>query len=156
MSYIGSHPTGASVRNRIMTLVDRMPENLQLKLLQFLQTRLPRRIKGKVIIDKRTDFRRHCLVGVEYRIGGKAFSGFILDISAFGAFIESDTPFHIGEDAQLHFTLPRFSPSFKVRGSIVWSGSQGFGVKFLSLTPHQKSQIKTFAEEESRVYNIVS
>jgi hypothetical protein len=56
----------------------------------------------------------------------------------------------------LDFTLPRIPQSFVICGKIVWSGSQGFGVKFDSLTTVQEAQIRSFAEEEARVYTIVS
>jgi hypothetical protein len=146
----------SSTREQLLALIDRMPEKMQLKLLRFLEAKLPRHITCDLIADKRTEFRRMCLIGVDYRIDGKSNYGFILDISAFGVFIESDTPLDTGLDVYLDFTLPRIPQSFKVCGKIVWSGSQGFGVKFDSLTTVQEAQIRSFAEEEARVYTIVS
>jgi len=145
-----------STRDQILALIDRMPEKMQLKLLSFLESKLPKHITGDLVADKRTEFRRMCLIGVDYQIDGKPNYGFILDISAFGIFIESDTPLDTGLDVHLDFTLPRIPQSFVIRGKIVWSGSQGFGVKFDSLTTVQEAQIRSFAEEEARVYTIVS
>lgn len=146
----------SSVRDQIVKLVDRMPKNMQLKLLRFLEAKLPRRIKGNLVLEKRSDFRRHCLINVSYAIRGRSFDGFILDISAFGVFIESDEPFKIGDDIQLTFYLPRQDEPFEIHGNIVWSGSQGFGVKFDRLNPTQLKQIKSFSVEESKVYDIVT
>ena len=145
-----------STRDQVLALIDRMPEKMQLKLLRFLEAKLPKHITGDLVADKRTEFRRMCLIGVDYQIDGKPNYGFILDISAFGVFIESDTPLDTGLDVHLDFTLPRIPQSFEVCGKIVWSGSQGFGVKFDSLTTVQEAQIRSFAEEEARVYTIVS
>jgi Tfp pilus assembly protein PilZ len=108
------------------------------------------------VLEKRSDFRRHCLINVDYIIRGHSYDGFILDISAFGVFIESDEPFNIGDDIQLTFYLPRQVDAFNIHGTIVWSGSQGFGVKFDQLNPTQLKQIKSFSVEESKVYDIVT
>ena len=145
-----------STRNQILKLVDRMPEEMQVKLLDFLQAKLPRRIKGKLVIEKRADFRRDCLVSLEYRIDGRSFEGFILDISAFGVFIESDGQFPVGKRIQLSFSLPGYPSQLNLAGKIVWSGSQGFGVKFNSLARGQVRMIRSFSEQEASVYTIVS
>jgi Tfp pilus assembly protein PilZ len=151
-----THPSIGGTRDQVVALIDRMPEKMQLKLLRFLKAKLPKHITGGLVVDKRTDSRRMCLIGVDYQIDGKSYYGFILDISAFGVFIDSDTSLDTGLDVHLDFTLPRIPQSFKVRGKIVWSGSQGFGVKFDSLTTIQEAQIRSFAEEEARVYTIIS
>lgn len=143
-------------RNQVVALIDRMPEKMQVKLLRFLKEKLPKHLTDNLVVENRTDSRRMCLIGVDYKIDGADCYGFILDISAFGVFIESESPLDTGRDVQLDFTLPRIPRSFKVSGKIVWSGSQGFGVKFDSLTTGQEAQIRSFVEEEARVYTIVS
>lgn len=145
-----------SIRNQILKLVERMPEEMQVKLLKFLQTRLPRRIRGKLVIEKRSDFRRDCLVSLEYRVDGRLFEGFILDISAFGVFVESDEKFPVDKPIQLRFSLPGYSTQLNLTGYIVWSGTQGFGVKFDSLARDQRKMIREFSEQEASVYTIVS
>ena len=151
-----STPGGKNTLNRIMALVDRMPEDMQLKLLRHLESKLPQHIKGDLISEKRTDSRRHCLIGVDYQIEEKVHSGFILDISAFGVFIESDAPFAIGQKITLNFTLPRLTQPYSTQATIVWSGTQGFGARFTALSRRQLEQIKAFSEEESKVYTIIS
>ena len=144
------------IRHQILELVDRMPEEMQAKLLKFLQTRLPRRIRGNLVIEKRSDFRRDCLVSLEYRVDGRSFEGFILDISAFGVFIESDEQFPVGKRIQLSFSLPGYPTQLNLAGAIVWSGTQGFGVKFQPLGRGQLQIIRAFSEQEASVYTIVS
>ena len=143
-------------RNQIMALVDRMPEDMQLKLLRYLESKLPKHIKGDLITEKRTDSRRHCLIGVEYQIEGTVYSGFILDINSFGVFIESDAPFAIDQEITLNFTLPRLPQAYHTEATVVWSGTQGFGAKFTALNQRQLEQIKAFTEEKSRIYTIIS
>ena len=146
----------SKVRQQVIELVDRMPEEMQLKLLKFLEAKLPRRIKGNLIVEKRLELRRHCLINVAYVLQSGTYQGFILDISAFGVFIESEVSVSIGDAVQFSFILPQSSNPFNLRGTIVWCGSQGFGVKFDSLPDDTMEIIRSFAEEESAVYNIVS
>ena len=144
------------IRNQIRKLVDRMPEEMQIKLLNFLQAKLPRRIKGNLVIEKRADFRRDCLVSLEYRFDGRSFEGFILDISAFGVFIESDEQLPVDKRVQLRFSLPGHPAQLNLSGDVVWSGSQGFGVKFNSLARDQMKMIRSFSEQQASVYTIIS
>ena len=59
-----------STRDQILALIDRMPEKMQLKLLSFLEAKLPKHITGDLVADMRTEFRRMCLIGVDYQIDG--------------------------------------------------------------------------------------
>lgn len=151
-----SNTANKNIRSQIMALVDRMPEDMQLKLLRYLESKLPTHIKGNLTAEKRTDSRRHCLIGVDYRIDGTSYSGFILDINASGVFIESDTPFAIEQEIMLKFTLPRLAQSYHTRATIVWSGTQGFGARFEALSRRQKEQIRAFSDEAARIYTILS
>jgi hypothetical protein len=146
----------SNVRKQIIELIDRMPEEMQFKLLKFLDAKLPRRMKTNLIVEKRWELRKHCLINVAYVLQDRTYQGFILDISAFGVFIESDVSVIIGDTAQFSFLLPQSPNPFNLRGTIVWGGSQGFGVKFGSLPGEQMELIRSFAEERAEVYNIVS
>lgn len=145
-----------STRDQILALIDRMPEKMQLKLLRFLEAKLPKHITGDLVADKRTEFRRMCLIGVDYQIDGKPNYGFILDISAFGVFIESDEQLPVDKRVQLRFSLPGHPTQLNLSGDVVWSGSQGFGVKFNSLARDQMKMIRSFSEQQASVYTIVS
>ena len=144
-----------SIRDQIVQLVDRMPEDMCRKLLQFLEVRLPRHIKKDMVLDKRDDSRKQCLISVDYIIDGGQHTGFILDISAFGVFIESDLLFPIGDTIQISFSLPRYYGVFKLSGQIVWSGTRGFGVKFPMLNRRQREFINSISEEKTLVYKIL-
>ncbi|MBW2412297.1 MAG: PilZ domain-containing protein, partial [Deltaproteobacteria bacterium] len=73
-----------------------------------------------------------------------------------GVFIETDETFASGLDIRLTFTLPDQMKPFNVSGEIVWSGSQGFGVKFNYLSIQQMDMVKSFAEQAQRIYEIIS
>ena len=133
-----------------------MPEDMCRKLLEFLEVKLPHHIKKDLVVEKRGDSRKQCLINVDYSVDGGKHSGFILDISALGVFIESDTHFPVGDTIEMAFSLPRQYGPFRLSGQIIWSGPQGFGVKFPTLSEHQREFIKSFSEEESVVYNIIS
>jgi Tfp pilus assembly protein PilZ len=129
---------------------------MQLKLLQFLEKKLRRIRVGTRNIERRGDLRRQCLIPVDYLVSGQIFNSYILDISAYGVFIETDASFESGLDIRLTFTLPDQKKPFNVSGEIVWSGSQGFGVKFNYLSMQQMDMVKSFAEQAQRIYEIIS
>lgn len=156
MQDVRSNHGHRDIRGQIVALVDRMSEDMQVTLLQYLESTLPNEIKGDLIADKRFDSRRRCLVGVTYRAGHASHFGFILDMSAFGVFIESDRPFAVGRQVVLSFTLPRLGAFTHIQADVVWSGYHGFGARFKALTPQQEKQIKSFSEEAMRTYTILS
>ena len=156
MSDTSQSPDQNNLRDQVTELIDRMPEEMLRKLLEFLEAKLPRHIKKDLVVEKRGDSRKQCLINVDYAVDGGKHSGFILDINAFGVFIESDTHLPVGDTIEMAFSLPRHYGSFKISGQIVWSGPQGFGVKFPMLNARQREFIKSFSEEESVVYNIIS
>jgi Tfp pilus assembly protein PilZ len=129
---------------------------MQLKLLQFLEKKLKRIRIGTRKKERRGDLRRQCLIPVDYLVSGHIFNSYILDISAYGVFIETDEPFDSGLDIRLTFTLPDQKKPFNVSGEIVWSGKQGFGVKFNYLSNQQMDMVKSFAEQAQRIYEIIS
>ena len=71
-------------------------------------------------------------------------------------FIESDEQFPADKPIQLRFSLPGYSAQLNLSGKIVWSGTQGFGVKFNFLARDQEEMIRSFSEQEAPVYTIVS
>jgi hypothetical protein len=145
-----------SARDQIIEIIERMPEDMCRKLLEFLEAKLPDHIKSDLVVEKRGDSRKQCLINVDYSVDGDRHSGFILDISALGVFIESDTHLPVGDTIEMAFSLPRHYGPFRLSGEIIWSGPQGFGVRFPTLNKHQRKFIKSFSEEESVVYNIMS
>ena len=126
----GQNFNRTSIRSQLIALIDIMSESMQLKLLRFLERRFKRISSGNQITEKRGDTRKQCLIPVDYLVKGQIFKSYILDISAYGVFIETDLTFASGLDIRLTFSLPDQEEPFNLNGEIVWSGAQGFGVKF--------------------------
>ncbi|MGD2270559.1 MAG: PilZ domain-containing protein [Desulfobacterales bacterium] len=107
-------------------------------------------------IERRGHSRKPCLMSVDYTVNNRDYRSFILDISAFGIFIETKNLFPPGQEMKMRFTVPTHSTPFKLTGEIVWCGTQGIGVKFKYLTRFQLDIIKSFSEKMAEVYEIIS
>ena len=145
-----------AVKLKLIALIDYMSDEMQIKLLRYLENKFNITVSKDLNIEKREDNRRTCLISADYIIGKEAFSGYILDISAFGAFIETNAIFPAGEKLSMSFSLPNHQKPFNFKGKIVWSGSQGVGVKFDYLSPRQQEILKTFSEQSEDIFEITS
>jgi len=145
-----------AVKSKLIALINHLSEGMQIKLLRFLEKKLNIKVGDDLKIEKRGDTRRTCLISADYIIGKEAFSGYILDISSFGAFIETNVIFPAGEKLSMSFSLPNHQKPFNFKGKIVWSGSQGIGVKFDSLSSRQKEILKIFSEQSEDIFEIIS
>lgn len=152
----GQNFNTSKVRSQLIALIDIMSEKMQIRLLGFLQEKLDRLSMENKNREKREDARRHCLIPVDYIIETRSFKSYILDISAFGAFIETDETFLTGQDILLKFKLPNYQIPFNLSGEIVWCGPQGFGVKFKESSPLKMAFIRSFAEQAEAIYEINS
>jgi len=144
------------IKLKLIALIDYLSDGMQIKLLRYLEKKLNVKVGKDLKIEKRGDNRRTCLISADYIIGKEPFSSYILDISAFGAFIETNESFPAGQKLSMSFSLPNHQKPFNFKGQIVWSGSQGAGVKFDYLAPHQKEILKTFAEQSEEIFEIIS
>jgi Tfp pilus assembly protein PilZ len=136
----------------IFKLVIDMTDQQQNLLLDKLEERITKSDRK----DRRGHSRKPCLVPVDYKVDGRSFRGYILDISAFGVFIETSDYFFGGQEIIMAFAVPSFQKPLKLAGEIVWSSQQGIGVKFTHLTQHQLDAIKYFSENEEEIYEITS
>jgi Tfp pilus assembly protein PilZ len=93
--------------------------------------------------------RKICLVAVKCKIEDRSFKSYIIDISAVGAFIESNDLFPIGQKISMVLKLPNYHEIFQLKGRIARSGSKGIGVKFYDLTPAQEDIIRKFIDNKS-------
>ena len=60
------------------------------------------------------------------------FEGLIKNISSSGVFITAQSTFEVGQIIMI--SLPsKKGKEVKVKGEIVWSNDEGFGLKFLSI-----------------------
>jgi len=146
----------SEVKLKLKTLIDYISDEMQVNLLRYLEKKLNIKVGKDLKIEKRGDSRRTCLIYAEYTIGKKTFSGYILDISAFGAFIETSESFAADQKLSMSFSLPNHQKPFSFKGQIVWSGAQGVGVKFDYLSPRQKEILKAFSEQSEEVFDITS
>lgn len=138
--------------NHIFKLVIDMTDQQQKSLLEKLEERVTKSERK----DRRGHSRKPCLVPVDYKVNGRNFKGYILDISAFGVFIETSDYFFGGQEIIMAFSVPNYQKQLKLAGEIVWSSQQGIGVKFTHLTQHQLDAIKFFSENEEAIYEITS
>lgn len=81
-------------------------------------------------IDSRKHPRRPYSKSVIYAVNNQILEGTTKNISPSGIFIKAKEKFYVGETIIL--SLPsKTKESLKIRGKIVWSDDEGFGVKFL-------------------------
>jgi Tfp pilus assembly protein PilZ len=75
-----------------------------------------------------------CLIPVTYKLEERNYNGYILDINAFGAYIETSEPFPIGQEINLTFFNLFSHKNMNLDGKIIWSNTYGIGVKFSDLS----------------------
>jgi hypothetical protein len=124
--------------SRLLMLILDMSEAQQLILLN----------QAKDIIDKRAKPRNPCLIPVNYKLEQQNHISFMLDINAFGAYIETSEPFPVGQQIDLTFFNPFSHKHIDLTGQIIWSSAYAIGVKFNNLPIHRKDMITFFAETE--------
>ncbi len=141
-----------SFTTHIFKLVIEMTDEQQALLLDALEKKGPTDHNK----DRRGQSRKPCLIPLDYKVNGRTFKGYILDMSAFGVFIETSDYFFGGQEIIMAFSVPNYQKPLKLAGEIVWSSQQGIGVKFTHLTQHQLDAIKYFSENEESIYEITS
>lgn len=106
--------------------------------------------------DRRINARKDCLINVHFKIRGRKFNSYILDISKSGAFIETNATFSSGLKMLLKFSSPEDRQPLDLIGEIVWADSRGIGVKFIHLTGDQIQMLKSFTDKTGEVLEIAS
>ena len=138
--------------NYLLKLIVDMSENQRLILLNQLENLNAKSER----LDSRKFPRKDCLINATLTSQDMTANCFILDISLYGAFVEADTPFSVGQEAWLMFSSPNHPNRLQIRGQIIWTDSLGVGVEFIQLTQVQKEVVKDFCENNEAVYEIVS
>jgi Tfp pilus assembly protein PilZ len=92
--------------------------------------------------------RKICLITVKCEVEDRSFNSYIIDISAVGAFIESNDRFSVGQKIMMEFSLPKYNEIFQITGRIARSGPMGIGVTFRALLPTQEEAICKFVESK--------
>ncbi len=126
---------GTSVREKIIRLVDELPnEKKQMLLGMLLDWQNP---------EKRADSRIPCLIPVDYKTDGRVYRDFLKNLGKGGVFIETRASLKAGEKIAMTFSLPNSPAHFKVDGKIAWTEKTGFGVQFATkLNPYQQDLIQ--------------
>ena len=88
--------------------------------------------------------RQICSVPVKCNVGNISFTGYIINISVDGVFIETKDPFPVGQKIRMTFELPNVPSALELKGQINRIGFQGFGVVFLGLNQNQQKIIQAY------------
>ena len=137
---------------QLFKLVIDLSEEQQTVLLNHLQ----KKVQARHTSERREHLRKPCLIPLTYRVQGRQFDGYILDINDHGVFIETGNAFFSGQEIIMTFAAPRNQKALAIIGQIVWSSQDGIGVKFKRLTAHQRKAIQAFWGKEAEVYKIRS
>ena len=86
----------------------------------------------KIVEDQRKHQRIPYSKPIVYATKNQLFKGLTKDISPAGVFIETDNTLHAGQIITLTIPLKK-AKTAKIKGQVVWSNQDGFGVKFLSI-----------------------
>ena len=105
--------------------------------------------------DQRKYIRKDCLINARISISNRIHNCFILDISPYGAFVDSSEGLP-GQSSRLMFSLPHNRDRIILSGEVVWSDAQGSGIKFNRISPKQLEDIQMFTRNKPRVYEITS
>ncbi len=117
------------VTKRLMELINNLPDDQQLKLLQVLENK--QRLAPKSgTAEKRAFQRKVCTIDTVYANKERVFWDVINNLSAGGAYIQTDTPLDVGEEVSLAFSPYAFDETVRVTGTITRSSQDGFSVKF--------------------------
>jgi hypothetical protein len=106
--------------------------------------------------DRRKYLRKDCLINAKISVANKIQPCFILDLSLYGAFVDTSDGISAGQTARLMFSSPNSRERLILSASVAWSENQGAGLKFTSLTPRQLDAIRAFTENRQKVYEISS
>jgi uncharacterized protein (TIGR02266 family) len=99
--------------------------------------------------ERRGGLRLKVGVPIEYQSLGLWQESATFNLSSWGVFIRTATPFAPGENVILRFRLPEQSQPIRAMGRVVWSntdpgkwGGTGMGIQFLELSTEQRNAIE--------------
>ena len=142
---------GNNTVDYIFKLIVDLSDNQRLVLMKQLEELTTRAADA----DQRKYVRKDCLINARISIANRIHNCFILDISPYGAFVDSNEGLS-GQSAKLMFSLPHNRDRIILSGEVVWGDAQGSGIKFNRLTPKQLEDIQLFTRNKPRVYEITS
>ena len=80
--------------------------------------------------DQRKHPRTPCSIITEYMIEDRVYKDKIKNIGLGGAFIQSRNSFPLDLEISQSFFFPNFEIPIQSKSKVVWTGPNGFGVKF--------------------------
>ena len=110
-----------SVGERLVALIKDMPENQQIKLLDYIESQQA---------GYRKYPRKELSIPSAYVIEDHIFTDFIQNVSAGGVYITTKKSQAVGDEVSLNFILSGYKRPIRVFGKIVRSGQKGFAVQF--------------------------
>jgi len=138
MTDISNEASKSGVVARLHELINNMSKDEQQALLVELE-------KGFSKVKREHD-RKLFLETVDYTTTSGTYRDFIKDISDEGVFIETLSPFSVGEEISMTLLLSEHKKRLKIQGEIVRIEEQGIGVKFKA-SQVQKEIIKMFVDK---------
>lgn len=106
--------------------------------------------------DRRKFIRKNCLINAKISVANKILVCFILDISPYGAFVDTSEGILVGQAAKVMFSSPYNRERLILSAEIAWCENQGAGLQFSRLTAKQLDLIRAFTENRQKVYEIKS
>ena len=105
---------------KLISLILKMSDEQSSKLLE----------KAKSLSDKRNAKRHYCLIPGTFYINGNSYIGFLLDVNEFGAFIDTNEGYPVGQTLRVEYFDPFKRKVCKFIAEVAWSGTFAIGVKF--------------------------
>ena len=130
MNAFGKHLDQSSVTSPLELIADMCKGDLEAE---------SKELEEMLSKGKRRHYRKPFFMVVDYTAQGHAYRDFIQNISPGGVFIETRTPFRVGQELSLTFALPTRQRHIKISGEVVRINPQGIGVKFKIVKDHQEA-----------------
>jgi len=118
------------VEARLSDLISDMTETEKRELLERLEKWEQAKLK-----DARQHPRRQTSIYAVFSGQDCYFRDYIKDISAGGLFIETDTALFMNQELVITFFLPDARAPIKIKGKVVRTNAEGFGIKFDEILP---------------------
>ena len=104
--------------------------NLIIDLNEEQQWVLLKEVEKKFLKEKRGNVRKPCRVPVRYINNNRIFSGFIINFSHDGCFIETDEPLFVGEEILMDIGFDSYNKAIRINGIVAHVNRLGIGVKY--------------------------
>ena len=118
------------VEARLTGIISDMSETEKRELLERLEKWEQAKLK-----DARQHLRRQTSIYAVFSGQDCYFRDYIKDISSGGLFIETDTALFMNQELVITFFLPDVQAPLKIKGKVVRTDAEGFGIKFDELLP---------------------